>query len=73
MSNWSLRFQSVYFSSALSDLCDEDYQAGLEEYDGYKEYATFPEFCCFIVLEGCYWEDIWSTTENVCLIVEECL
>ena len=63
----------MLFFKRISDVYDEEYQAALEESDGDKEYAALPEFHRFIVPEGCHWEDVRSTTENVGIKIEECL
>ena len=63
----------MLFFKRISDVYDEEYQAALEESDGDKEYAALPEFHRFDVPDGCHWEDVRSTTENIGLKIEECL
>ncbi len=55
----------ILFFKRLSDVYDEETQAALEESGGDEEYAAFPENHRFIIPEGCHWQDVRETSENV--------
>lgn len=55
----------VLFFKRLSDVYDEETQAALEESGGDEEYAGFPENHRFVIPEGCHWQDVRETSENV--------
>ena len=55
----------ILFFKRLSDVYDEETQAALAESDGDEEYAAFPENHSFIIPEGCHWNDVRETSENV--------
>lgn len=55
----------ILFFKRLSDVYDEETQAALEESGGDKEYASFPENHRFVIPEGCHWQNIRETSENV--------
>lgn len=55
----------ILFFKRLSDVYDEETQAALAESDGDEEYAAFPENHSFVIPEGCHWNDVRETSENV--------
>lgn len=55
----------ILFFKRLSDVYDEETQIALEESDGDEEYASFPENHSFIIPDGCHWNDVRETSENV--------
>lgn len=55
----------ILFFKRLSDVYDEETQIALAESDGDEEYAAFPENHSFIIPEGCHWNDVRETSENV--------
>lgn len=55
----------ILFFKRLSDVYDEETQAALEESGGDEEYASFPENHRFVIPEGCHWQNIRETSENV--------
>ena len=55
----------ILFFKRLSDVYDEETQVALEESDGDEEYASFPENHSFIIPDGCHWNDVRDTSENV--------
>jgi len=63
----------LLFFKRISDVYDEEYQNALSESDGDDEYASLPEFHRFIIPQGCHWNDVRETTENVGLAIEKAL
>ena len=55
----------LLFFKRISDVYDEEIQTALEESNGDKEYAFFPENHRFIVPEGCHWNDVREKSVNV--------
>ena len=55
----------LLFFKRISDVCDEEHTAALEEGKGDEEYASFPQHYRFQVPEGCHWDDVRATTTNV--------
>lgn len=55
----------ILFFKRLSDVYDEETALALEESGGDEEYASFPENHRFIIPEGCHWNDVRETSENV--------
>lgn len=55
----------ILFFKRLSDVYDEETQAALEESGGDEEYASFPENHRFVIPDGCHWQDVRETSENV--------
>lgn len=55
----------ILFFKRLSDVYDEETAHALEESGGDEEYASFPENHRFIIPEGCHWNDVRETSENV--------
>ncbi|GAA5494088.1 hypothetical protein Rhal01_00244 [Rubritalea halochordaticola] len=63
----------MLFFKRISDVYDEEYQTALEESDGDEGYASLPELHRFIVPEGCHWNDVRETTQNIGLKIESSL
>ena len=55
----------LLFFKRISDVYDEEFQTALEESQGDREYASFPENYRFKIPEGCHWQDVRSKTENI--------
>lgn len=55
----------ILFFKRLSDVYDEETQTALEESGGDEEFASFPENHRFIIPNGCHWQDVRETSENV--------
>jgi type I restriction enzyme M protein len=55
----------ILFFKRLSDVYDEETNLALEESNGDEEYAAFPENHSFIIPDGCHWNDVRETSENV--------
>ncbi len=55
----------ILFFKRISDVYDEETQAALAESDGDEEYAALPENHSFIIPNGCHWNDVRETSENV--------
>lgn len=55
----------LLFFKRISDEYDEEYELALEESDGDEEYAAFPEQHSFVVPDGCHWQDVRNTSENI--------
>ena len=55
----------ILFFKRLSDVYDEETARALDESGGDKEYAAFPENHRFIIPEGCHWNDIRNSHENI--------
>lgn len=55
----------ILFFKRLSDVYDEETQAALEESGGDEEYASFPENHRFVIPDGCHWQNVRETSENV--------
>lgn len=55
----------ILFFKRLSDVYDEETQIALKESDGDEEYAAFPENHSFVIPDGCHWNDVRETSENV--------
>ncbi len=55
----------ILFFKRLSDVYDEETQLALKESDGDEEYAAFPENHSFVIPDGCHWNDVRETSENV--------
>src|SRR5947209_11219324 len=47
----------MLFFKRISDVFDEEIAAALEESEGDKDYALFPENHRFQIPEGCHWRD----------------
>ncbi len=63
----------MLFFKRISDVYDEEFQEALDESDGDEDYAALPEFHRFVIPEGCHWDDIRETTQNVGLKIESSL
>ena len=61
----------LLFFKRLSDVYDEEYKNALAESDGDVEYAALPEFYRFQIPEGCHWNDVRESTNNVGLAIEK--
>jgi type I restriction enzyme M protein len=55
----------ILFFKRLSDVYDEETVKALEESGGDEEYAAFPENHRFIIPDGCHWNDVRNSHENV--------
>lgn len=55
----------ILFFKRLSDVYDEETVKALEESGGDEEYAAFPENHRFVIPDGCHWNDVRNTHENV--------
>lgn len=55
----------LLFFKRISDVYDEEFQQALEESDGDKEYAVFPENHIFQIPEGAHWKDVREKTRNL--------
>ena len=55
----------LLFFKRISDVYDEEYQEAYEESEGDMDYAKGTEFHRFIIPEGCHWDDVRATVENV--------
>lgn len=61
----------LLFFKRLSDVYDEEYQQALSESEGDIEYASLPEFHRFEIPNGCHWNDVRETTNNVGQAIEK--
>jgi len=61
----------LLFFKRLSDVYDEEYQQALLESEGDMEYASLPEFHRFEIPNGCHWNDVRETTNNVGQAIEK--
>ena len=55
----------LLFFKRISDVYDEEIAEALEESDGDRQYALFPENHRFQIPEDCHWEDVRKKTSNV--------
>lgn len=55
----------ILFFKRLSDVYDEETKEALEETDGDEEFAALPENHSFIIPDGCHWNSVRATAENV--------
>lgn len=55
----------LLFFKRISDVYDEEYADALEESDGDKQFALFPENHRFQIPDGCHWQDVREKTSNV--------
>jgi type I restriction enzyme M protein len=55
----------ILFFKRISDVYDEETQDALERSGGDEEYASFPENHSFDIPDGCHWQNVRETTENV--------
>lgn len=55
----------ILFFKRLSDVYDEETKEALEETDGDEEFAALPENHSFIIPDGCHWNNVRATAENV--------
>lgn len=55
----------ILFFKRISDVYDEETQDALEKSGGDEEFAAFPENHRFEIPEGCHWNDVRNTSENV--------
>lgn len=55
----------ILFFKRISDVYDEETQAALEESGGDEEFAAFSENHSFIIPDGCHWNDVRNSSQNV--------
>ncbi|MYW22497.1 N-6 DNA methylase [Bacillus thuringiensis] len=55
----------ILFFKRISDVYDEETQDALERSGGDEEYASFPENHSFDIPEGCHWQNVRESSENV--------
>jgi type I restriction enzyme M protein len=55
----------LLFFKRISDVCDEEYNAALDESGGDEEYARFPQNYRFQIPEDCHWRDVRAVATNV--------
>jgi type I restriction enzyme M protein len=55
----------ILFFKRISDVYDEEFEDALARSGGDEEYANFPENHSFIIPEGCHWNDVRQTSQNV--------
>ena len=55
----------LLFFKRISDVYDDEIATALEESDGDKQYALFPENHRFQIPKGCRWADVRKKTANV--------
>lgn len=55
----------LLFFKRISDVYDEETEKALLISGGDKEFASFSENHSFIIPEGCHWDDVRNTTNNV--------
>ncbi len=55
----------MLFFKRISDVFDEEVTAALEESEGDRDYALFPENHRFQIPESCHWRDVRAKTNNV--------
>lgn len=55
----------ILFFKRISDVFDEEVAVALEESEGDKDYALFPENHRFQIPSGCHWRDVRANTSNV--------
>ncbi|MDA1055829.1 MAG: class I SAM-dependent DNA methyltransferase, partial [Planctomycetota bacterium] len=55
----------LLFFKRISDVYDEEIAEALEESDGDRQYALFPENHRFQIPEDCHWDDVRKKTTNV--------
>ncbi|MGB3466646.1 MAG: class I SAM-dependent DNA methyltransferase [Cyclobacteriaceae bacterium] len=72
-SDFKIYIFPLLFFKRISDVYDEEYQLALKESGGDVEYANLPEFHRFHIPEGCHWQDVRETTENVGLAIANAL
>lgn len=63
----------LLFFKRISDVYDEEYETALQESGGDLEYAALPEFHRFLLPDGCHWNNVRETTQNVGLAIEQAL
>ncbi len=63
----------LLFFKRVSDVYDEEFQQALDESEGDREYAAFPENHRFQVPEGCHWRDVRERTTNVGQAIQHAL
>lgn len=59
----------ILFFKRISDVYDEETQDALEASGGDEEYASFPENHSFVIPEGCHWNNIRETSENLGVVI----
>jgi type I restriction enzyme M protein len=55
----------ILFFKRISDVYDEERTLALAFSGGDEEYAAFPENYRFIIPDGCHWQDVRESCENV--------
>ena len=63
----------LLFFKRISDVYDEEFTEAMEESDGDKQYALFPEHHRFIVPKKAHWNDVRETSTNVGLAIQEAM
>ena len=63
----------LLFFKRISDVYDEEFIEALEESDGDKQYALFPEHHRFIVPKKAHWNDVRETSTNVGLAIQNAM
>ena len=63
----------LLFFKRISDVYDEEFTEALQESDGDKQYALFPEHHRFIVPQKAHWNDVRETSTNVGLTIQEAM
>ena len=63
----------LLFFKRISDVYDEEFTEALEESDGDKQYALFPEQHRFNVPQKAHWNDVRETSTNVGLAIQEAM
>jgi len=55
----------LLFFKRISDVYDEEFRYALHDSGGDVEYAGFSENHKFVIPDGCHWDDVHETSENV--------
>ncbi len=63
----------LLFFKRISDVYDEEMATALEESDGDREYALFPENHRFQIPDGCHWQDIREKTGDIGLALQHAM
>src|SRR6266487_4629363 len=63
----------LLFFKRISDVYDEEMATALEESDGDREYALFPENHRFQIPEECHWQDIREKTGDIGLALQHAM
>lgn len=63
----------LLFFKRICDVYDEEYAQAMEDSDGDREYAAFPEQHRLQIPAGAHWEDVREMTSNLGLYIQEAM